>query len=167
MGSGSGAGFALRFIGVAAVLYALTLTPPARTRLWDPHLAVMAKATGAVLERLGHSTTVVGSSVLSDAMSMQVKRGCDAIEPSELFWAATIAFPATAGERVVGIVLGTLLIQILNVARLVSLWLIGARSPDLFDLFHVEIGQVVFVIIVLGVWLLWLEWVERRAASRA
>jgi exosortase H (IPTLxxWG-CTERM-specific) len=159
--------FAARFLVYAGILYALSVTPAAREHLWEPYLRATARATGFVLALLGQRTTVFGSHVVSDDLNLHVKRGCDGIEPSELFWSATIAFPASHSQRLAGLVLGTLVIQLMNLARLAALHFIGRHSPQLFDLFHVEIGQVAFVILVLCVWYAWMEWVRRSSPPPA
>jgi exosortase H (IPTLxxWG-CTERM-specific) len=159
--------FVARFVVCAAVLYALTVTPFAREHVWEPYLRATARATGVVLKILGQQTTVVDAHVVSEDLNLHVKRGCDGIEPSELFWAATIAFPASLAQRVAGLLLGTLIIQLMNLARLAALHFVGRHSPQLFDLFHVEIGQVAFVILVLCLWYAWMEWVRRGDAQRS
>lgn len=164
---GPGARFALRFGMIATGLYLLLLTPVARDHLWDPHLRLTARAAAATLQILGQSVTVDGRLILGDSAAIEVRRGCDAIEPSELLWAATLAFPAAAAHRVVGIMVGTLLLQLLNVGRVAGLFAVRSHFPEQFDLFHVELGQVGFILVAVGIWVAWMEWVSRRGLRTA
>jgi exosortase H (IPTLxxWG-CTERM-specific) len=152
---------------MAAALYALTLTPLARDHLWEPHLRLTARAAAAALTAFGQPAVATGRLISGETAAIEVRRGCDAIEPSELLWAATLAFPAAAGQRAIGLIGGTIVLQLLNVGRVAGLFAVRVHHPDAFDHFHVEIGQAGFVIVVVVVWLGWMEWVARARPRTA
>jgi exosortase/archaeosortase family protein len=61
-------------------------------------------------------------------------------------------------SRLAGLALGILAIQIINLVRVVSLYLTGAYLPRFFDASHTVIWQS--VVILCGV-LLWVFWANR------
>ena len=80
------------------------------------------------------------SGVALDDLQQFVDRGAEAVV---FLVAAILAFPATWRQRAVGLAAAIGLIQILNLARVVTLFLINRYKPDLFELFHLAIWQTV------------------------
>jgi exosortase H (IPTLxxWG-CTERM-specific) len=126
-----------------------------------------AVAGSAVLNCLGQQTQVEGVSIRSSQFTVNIKRGCDALEPAWLLAACIIAFPSTVISKVWGVCAGVLLIQVLNVVRISSLFLVGPRWPRLFETLHLEIWPVIFILSALGLWLCWLRLVRRKAHAHA
>ena len=89
---------------------------------------------------------------------MTIRRGCDALEPSWLFSAAVLAFPATWRRRLFGILVGVSLILTLNLVRIVSLYFFGVHTPAFFEIIHLEVWPVLFIIAALCTWLTWVRW---------
>jgi len=88
--------------------------------------------------------------------------GCDALEPSALFIAAVLAFPAPVLLKIAGILIGTFCLLFLNLVRIVSLFLIGVYYPDVFDVLHLDIWQILFILLTLVFFLIWLQWITPR-----
>ena len=75
--------------------------------------------------------------------SISIQNGCNGIEAIVFLVAAILAFPATWRQRAVGLAAAIGVIQLLNLARVVTLFLINRYKPDLFELFHLAIWQTV------------------------
>jgi exosortase/archaeosortase family protein len=88
-----------------------------------------ARVSNVMLNWLGQVTTVTGSSIFSGRFSIDVRRGCDAIEPSVLFLSGVLAFPSPFLRKLPGIVIGTLVLLAVNLVRIVSLFLTGVYYP--------------------------------------
>ena len=57
---------------------------------------------------------------------------------------------------------------LLNAIRIVTLYLLGAYQPRLFDLFHTAVWQVVIILAAIGFFLIWSARVApTRVANRA
>jgi exosortase/archaeosortase family protein len=54
-----------------------------------------------------------------------------------------------------------LLLLILNLVRIVSLFLIGVYSPRIFALTHIDVWQALFIFLAVLLWILWLLWATR------
>jgi exosortase/archaeosortase family protein len=69
------------------------------------------------------------SAISSNRFSIRIDWGCDGSEPLALFVAAVLAFPAPFRRKIPGILLGTAILAVANLARVVSLFLAGFISP--------------------------------------
>jgi exosortase/archaeosortase family protein len=82
--------------------------------------------------------------------------------------ACIVAFPASWRARGLGLILGALAVQILNAVRIITLYLLGAYHPRLFDLFHTAVWQIVIILAAIGFFLAWSARVgTNRLANRA
>ncbi len=81
-----------------------------------------------------------------------------------IFLAAVLAFPASWKARFVGLGIGIVAIQLVNLIRVVALFFTGAYFPSFFDSSHTVVWQT--LVILSGV-LLWIFWANRFAAPVA
>jgi exosortase/archaeosortase family protein len=125
------------------------------------HHRLIAKVSGQVLAILGQDITVTGVSIHSPRFSVNIIRGCDAVEAIALYVCAVLAFPLPLLKKLPGMIAGTLLLLILNLVRIVSLFLIGVFSPRIFALMHLDVWQALFIFFAVLLWILWLLWATR------
>jgi exosortase H (IPTLxxWG-CTERM-specific) len=150
--------FLLIFGVLMGLFYAFAIFTPFYERHFPYYLGFNARLSGYILKFLGQDITVRGVSISSPAFSITVKQGCDAIEPTALFICAVLAFPAAFPKKIAGIVAGTLLLAILNLVRIVTLFLVGLYLPSVFELMHADVWQGLFIFIAILFWVLWLVW---------
>lgn len=157
--------FSAGFAGLLALFYALTLTPW-YTAWFRIYLRATVATAHALLHLLGQATTVSGTVISSAACTVDVRRGCDGLEPVALFAAAVLAVPLVGVRgKLWGIAAGVASLLALNQVRIVSLYFIGAHWPGLFELMHVEVWQVVFILLGIVLWVCWVQWALRRARA--
>ncbi|MFQ5416171.1 MAG: exosortase H [Myxococcota bacterium] len=152
-----------RFLAVLAacmgVFYAVATTETFERRVFEPYLERSARIAGAILAALGErDVRVRSSSVESLAYGLNIARGCDGLEPTALFVALVLAFPAPFRRKLWALGFGVPALVALNLVRVVSLFLIGAYHPSLFHPMHVDVWQAVFVLTAVGFWATWLRW---------
>ena len=114
---------------------------------------------------LGQTTQVSDITIRSAQYAITVRRGCDAVEPSCFFCAALLAFPAPWVRKVLGILAGAVLLQALNLLRIVSLYFIGLHYPRFFNPAHVEIWPALFILVAIALWGGWIGWTRQPAQS--
>ncbi len=120
-----------------------------------------AAARAAVLVNRGaanhteDSVTVNGQSISGRRASLLIERGCDAIEPSALFVAGVLAFPAAFMSKIPGMLLGTVCLMVLNIFRIISLFYVRRFWPQVFEVMHIDVWQSLFVLIAILFWILW------------
>ena len=130
----------------------------------EPFTAGVAEASGLALNLLGQDVTMQGTVIRGPRFAVNIRNGCNGIEAMLIFLAAVLAFPASWRSRLIGLALGILAIQIVNLVRVVALFLTGVYFPRLFDSSHTVIWQT--IVILFGV-LLWIFWANRFATPAA
>lgn len=154
----------LTFIGVFVVLlgggFTLISLQPVNDAVIEPFTAGIAKVSGVTLNLLGQNITMKGTQIRNDKFGVNIRNGCNGVETMIIFLAAVFAFPAPWKARFLGLGLGVVAIQAVNLVRVVALFLTGAYFPKLFDSSHTVIWQT--IVILFGV-LLWIFWANRFA----
>lgn len=158
----------LTFIGVFILLlgggFTLISLQPVNDNVIEPFTAGIAKVSGVTLNLLGQKITMKGTQIRNEKFGVNIRNGCNGVETMIIFLAAVFAFPAPWKARFVGLALGILAIQAVNLIRVVALFLTGAYFPKFFDSSHTVIWQT--IVILFGV-LLWIFWASRFATPPA
>jgi exosortase/archaeosortase family protein len=158
--------FLALFAVFMGLLAAFALLTPFCDRYFPHYLALSARLSGHILNFFSQDVTVRDASILSPAFSITVKRGCDAIEPTALFICAILAFPSPVSRKIAGIVAGTLFLAILNILRIVTLFMVGAYLPRAFNMMHFDVWQGLFIFLAILLWMVWLLWTARKPVLR-
>ena len=127
----------------------------------EPFTAAIARTSGAVLNVLGQHVRLDGTVIQGPRFAVNIRNGCNGVEAMLIFLAAVLAFPAPWRSRLLGLGLGIAALQVVNLVRVVVLFLTGVYWPRLFAASHTVIWQT--VVILCGV-LLWIFWASRFAA---
>lgn len=152
-------GFLLRFVALLVVFYLIVASRPVNDAVIVPFTAGIASVSAKVLNVLGEKVEVSGTEIRSNSFGVNIENGCNGVETALLFGAAVLAFPASWKRRSVGLGVGFLAIQVLNLFRVVTLFWIGLHRPALFNSSHTVIWQS--VVVLFGV-LLFLIWASRE-----
>lgn len=155
-------GFLILFVVILGVSFTLISWNPVNDRVIEPFTGAIARAGGATLNLLGQQTTMNGTVIRSDRFAVNIRNGCNGVEAMLIYFAAVLAFPASWKSRWLGVGLGFVAIQLVNLVRVVALFLTGVYLPQLFDSSHTVIWQT--LVILSGV-LLWILWANRFAAT--
>ena len=155
----------LRFVIVFGLLlglfYAVMDSISFDRTVFPPYLGFSARTASRVCNWFGQGTRVAEETILSARFCLQIQRGCDAIEPSALFVAAVLAFPASFRRKIPGVLLGTVILVVVNLARIVSLFLVGVYFPNAFERMHLEVWQIMFILLAIVLWAVWIQWAMR------
>jgi exosortase H (IPTLxxWG-CTERM-specific) len=161
----------LRFVAafglLAAMVYAAMLSSPFQRTVFPMYLRLTAQLASPVCNWFGQHTSATGTVISSDRFSIQIARGCDALEPLTLFAAMVLAFPAPFRRKIPGILLGTAILALVNLARIVSLFLTGVYFPDAFEPMHLEVWQSAFILLTIILWALWIQWAMKTRPAVA
>lgn len=152
-----------RFLIVFFVLLALfetpLLLPAVDTHLIQPITTVIAAVSGRLLQAMGERVITRGTSISGPCFAVEVKNGCNAVEATLFLVAAILAFPLRWKDRLAGVAIGIVLLQLLNLIRVVSLYWIGCHQPAWFETFHTGIWQTLIFGATIGFFMVW----SRRA----
>jgi exosortase H (IPTLxxWG-CTERM-specific) len=160
--------FLLKFFAVLVAAYLLIAWNPVNDRVIVPFTTAIAQWSGALLNVMGEGVTITGTTIRSSRFAVNINNGCNGVEAMLILLASIVAFPATMRARVTGLLLGALAVQILNAVRIITLYLLGAYQPRLFDLFHTAVWQIAIILAAIGFFLVWSARVApNRLATRA
>ena len=161
--------FLLKFFAAVVVFYVIIAVRPVNDNVIVPFTAQLSGISAAVLRAAGEDTEVTGTIIRTSGFAVDVKNGCNGVEAAILLVAAILAFPAGPLAKAMGILGGFILLEVINILRIVSLAWLGAHHPQVFQMFHVAVWQTVIIIVSVGIFLLW-SWKfgeSRRLASSA
>jgi len=153
------------FVLILSVSFAVLSLDPVNDGFVEPFTGGVASASGVALKLLGQDIKKTGTVLaLADRrFAVNIRNGCNGIETMVIFLAAVIAFPAPWKARAIGLVLGCVAIQGINLVRVVALFFTGAYFPKFFDSSHTVVWQT--IVIAFGVFL-WIFWADRLALPK-
>lgn len=156
--------FVLIFLVLLLVLFAAGLTTPVDVYFIEPFTGVLAKACAMVIHMFDGTTVSQGKLIhnASRTFIVSIERGCNGIEAVIILFSAILAFPAPWKHKAVGLVVGFLAIQVLNVVRIVSLFFLGMWNQVWFEWFHLYLWQALIVLDALIVFLIWLRYMPQE-----
>ena len=157
--------FFILFVVLQAALFALELTPWAQAWLVEPWTNTLA-AISTWLVTLFDSGVVASGKVIrstANGFAVSIEAGCNGVEATIVLLAAMLAFPAPWKNKLVGLAVGILAVQGLNVVRVISLFYLGQWNLQLFELAHLYVWQALIMLDVLVVWLIWVRTLPRPA----
>jgi exosortase H (IPTLxxWG-CTERM-specific) len=152
--------FLVLFLVVLGGSFALISLNWVNDHVIEPFTAGVARASGAGLNLLGQQVTLEGTIIQGHRFAVNIRNGCNGVEAMLIYLAAVLAFPASWRARLFGLGLGVVAIQLVNLVRVIALYLTGVYFPKIFDASHTVIWQS--IVILFGV-LLWILWANRWA----
>lgn len=160
--------FLVKFFAILIAAYLLIAWSPVNDNVIVPFTQFIATTSGAILKGIGQAVTVNGTVIASNRFGVNINNGCNGVEAMLILLASIVAFPASLKARAAGLLLGALAVQMLNAIRIVTLYLLGAYQPRLFDMFHTAVWQIVIILSAIGFFLLWSARVApNRLATRS
>lgn len=150
------------------VYYIATTTVAMKERFFPWYLRFNADVSVGTLHAFGYDeVSRSGNYLKSPRGSVSVERGCDAAEPTALFVAAVLASPVGLLSKLPAVLVGALILAVVNIVRIVSLFLSAAHWRAAFDILHLDVWQAAFILLALLMWLLWAAWATKRQKRRA
>jgi len=159
--------YALAFAGLMIVFYTVLYTGFFRNNIHPHLLSFNASISAFFLNLLGQNTQHLGSVISSNLFSIDIKQGCDALEPIALFAAIVLAYPTALLKKVQAVLVATFILFSLNIVRIVSLFLTGVYFENLFDLMHIDVWQFLFILFAILLCLAFIRWINQTEMSHA
>lgn len=123
-----------------------------------------AKLASIALNIFGWGTVTKGYQISSDAMTLNVKTGCDGLEAMAIFGAGVIAYTAPLANKIKGLLFGIGSLFVLNIIRVIHLYISGVYMPKYFEFFHEEFWQAVVIIVALILLAVWINSLQKTKA---
>jgi len=130
---------------------------------FNKYLALNARASIPLIRFFGADASAEGTSVRSSRFGLEIKHGCDALQPTAFFMLAILASPVPIpiARRLLPILAGTSILLLLNLVRILTLFYAGIKIPTWFETLHQDIWQALFIFLPLVFWIGWVLRVTR------
>ena len=159
--------FMLLFLVCLGVLFCAELWQPVDHHVIVPFTSAIAKVCVAIVGLFDPHAIAYGKilqSTTGSGFAISIERGCNGVEAVIILVSAMLAFPAPWRHKLVGIGLGFLAIQAVNLVRIISLFYLGQWNRTWFEWFHLYLWQALIVLDALVVFLVWLRYLPRASS---
>jgi len=119
--------------------------------------------TAWILEPFNIVQGISGSVINVKGLTMDVRFGCNGLEAFLIYTVAILAFPTKVKKKIVGIVGGFFVLQILNVLRIAGLGLSGVYLKKYFEYLHIYVAQGIMIAVALVLFLFWLNYATGKS----
>jgi exosortase/archaeosortase family protein len=114
---------------------------------------------------LGIPAQYHGSVIILPSVSLDVQFGCNGLEAVMIYSVAVLAYPAGWKKKLLGIIAGFVILQTVNIIRIVFLIYSSMHFKKLFEFIHIYIAQGVMIALSLGVFFLYLNYTKNDKSS--
>jgi exosortase H (IPTLxxWG-CTERM-specific) len=155
--------FFVLFMTLLIGLFSLRITNVMRDWVTVPVTGVLADISAFLIKLFDKDVVSYGVIIQSQSngFAVQIAPGCDGIEAVIILVSAIVAFPSPWKHKLVGIAVGFVAIQALNLVRIISLFYLGQWNQTWFEWFHLYLWQALIILDALAVWLIWLRYLPR------
>ena len=148
--------FAILFVVLLLALFAFELTPPGQA-IVVPWTGLVADSSAGLIRAFDGDAVSEGKTLRSQktGFAVTIEAGCNGVEAMLVLLAGILAFPAPWKMKLIGLGIGVVAIQALNLVRIVSLFYLGQWNLQWFEWAHLYVWQALIMLDALIVWLLW------------
>lgn len=159
--------FLLVFVGLQIVLFGVELLQPVQEHLVLPWTLLLAKGCSSLVTLFDAHALSQGKVLFNPTtgFGVSIEPGCNGVEACIVLIAAMLAFPAPWRHRLIGLAIGFVAVQGLNVVRVISLFYLGQWSTRAFNFAHEYLWQGLIMLDVLVVWLIWVRANPQKLAT--
>ena len=151
--------FFLLFLLIQGVLFAAELTQPIQQALVIPFTESIAGLSAWLVHLFDDQVLSYGVTLWDrqSGFGVSIEAGCNGVEAMIVLVAAIVAFPTRWRHKLIGIAIGVVAIQAMNLLRIISLFYLGQWSQTAFEWGHLYVWQALIMLDVLIVFLVWLR----------
>jgi len=160
--------FLATFVAVLLLLFVAQLTPPVQSHVIVPFTGLLAQASAWLTQLFDPNVVSHGKTLLNGRTGegVIIEAGCNGVEACIILTAALVAYPASWRTKLVGLAIGLVAVQAVNLVRIISLFYLAQWSKPLFEFAHLYLWQALIMLDVVVVWLLWMCWATRERYQR-
>ena len=122
--------------------------------------------TSKILKILSIPSTFQGSMISLPNITLDVRFGCNGLEAVMIYAIAVIAFPASWKNKLIGMLGGFLIIQMVNLFRIATLAYSAIHFKSLFEYIHIYIAQGMMIAVSLGIFFIYLNYAKSPQKAR-
>lgn len=156
--------FCVLFLCIIGAFVVFDLSALSNRIVHQPLAEFTARAAAAALAALGNARAL-GTQLQFNGFEVTVVDACDGVLPILIYIAAVLAFPSRLAHKAWGILIGLPVVLLINLLRVITLMIVGARWPAAFEHVHLYVWQVCVIAFALAAWIVWAELSVRQRAS--
>jgi exosortase H (IPTLxxWG-CTERM-specific) len=155
----------LVFVAVLLILFVLELIAPVQQMLVQPFTESLATLSASLLHLVDSDVSSSGIVIrsVSNGTAVAIQAGCNGVEAVICLTAAILAFHSTLKEKIIGLVVGFLAIQVLNIIRIITLFYLLQWNQQWFEWAHLYAWQALIFFDVLIVFVVWVRWISTNS----
>jgi exosortase H (IPTLxxWG-CTERM-specific) len=159
--------FLLVFFALQLGLFGVNMLSVVQEHLVLPWTSFLTRLCAGLVTWFDPSAAAQGKVLwnTTTGFGVSIEPGCNGVEACIVLLAAVVAFPARWHDKLLGLAVGIVAVQALNIVRVVSLYYLGQWRLDVFHFAHAYLWQGLIMLDVLVVWLLWARGIRGREAS--
>jgi len=139
----------IRFVLAMFLFYVVWATPIFQEHVIKNIAIAYAAVAEVILNLFNYSVLRSEDTVGNGVFSISIKNGCDGVEGCALFICALLIYPSAFSSKLKGIFFGLIFLMLLNLVRIISLYMIGVHIPLLFDVMHESVWQALYIVLSL------------------
>jgi exosortase H (IPTLxxWG-CTERM-specific) len=126
----------------------------------------LVQLSHGVIHLCGGKASLEGAILRAPAggFAVEMRDGCNAVNVTILLWSAVLAFPAPWKLKAWGLLAGSLIIQVVNIFRFITLYYIGQYSTTWFEFAHGYLWESLIILDTMVVFWAWVHVVSRSTA---
>ena len=159
--------FLVLFFVLLLVFYVVIIVKPVDAHVITPFTEGLTAVSASILNVIGENVHRTGTMIVGGNFAVDIKNGCNGIEAMLFLCAAMLAFEAPVKSRLAGLLMACIGVQLLNLIRIVTLFLLGRHRREWFEAFHLAIWQSVIFGAAVLMFVMWTTRVQRQNASPA
>jgi exosortase H (IPTLxxWG-CTERM-specific) len=156
--------FVTLFILLLVALFTLEMLVPVQEHVILPFTELLARLSAAIILPFDDSAIAYGKILQfkDTGFAVSIEAGCNGVEATIVLIAAVVAFPANWRARLLAIGLGFIAIQVMNLARIISLFYLGNWDMEFFSWIHLYLWPALIMLDVLIVFIVYLRYLSNR-----
>ena len=156
--------FVTVFLLILVGLFTLEMLQPVQEHVILPFTTMLAHLSAALILPFDSSAIAYGKVLQfkDTGFAVSIEAGCNGVEATIILIAAIIAFPAGWRARLIAIGLGFLAIQVMNIARIISLFYLGNWNMEFFSWIHLYLWPALIMLDVLIVFVVYLRYLSGK-----
>ncbi|MFT4769594.1 MAG: exosortase H (IPTLxxWG-CTERM-specific) [Glaciecola sp.] len=156
--------FVVLFCVMLLGLFTLELLGPVQAAVIQPFTGWLADISATIIMPFDDNVRASGRIIshTQTGFAVSIEAGCNGVEAAIVLVAGVLAFPANWRRKTAAITLGFLAIQVMNIARIISLFYLGQWNLDAFTWTHLYLWPVLIMLDVLVVFMLYLRYLSQH-----
>lgn len=148
------------FLMILVALFTLELIPFVHEAIIIPFTGFVAYISAGVASFFDSSIQAEGIVMrsLANGTAVKIMPGCNGVEAMICLAAAILAFTASWKHKLMGLIVGFVAIQLLNIVRIISLFYLLQWNKEWFEWAHLYVWQALIILDALIIFILWIRW---------